>query len=69
MVGSREAASRTMRPDCGLILRDAAKTPLLRMRVGRHTFTKGTSILGRRSSHSGTGSFFSRMNCGLNSFD
>ena len=27
------APSRTMRPDCGLILRDAAKRPLLRMRV------------------------------------
>jgi hypothetical protein len=26
-------AGRTMRPDCGLILRDAAKRPLLRMRV------------------------------------
>jgi hypothetical protein len=28
----REAPSRTMRPGCGLILREAAKRPLLRMR-------------------------------------
>jgi hypothetical protein len=33
MVRRRAAPSRTMRPDCGLILRDAAKKPLLRMRV------------------------------------
>jgi hypothetical protein len=32
MVRRREAPSRTMRPDCGLILRDAAERPLLRMR-------------------------------------
>jgi hypothetical protein len=31
--------------------------------------TNGTSILVRFSSHSGTGSFFERMNSGLKSFD
>ena len=35
----------------------------------RQTFSNGTSILLCRSSHAGTGRFFERMNCGLNSFD
>jgi hypothetical protein len=34
MVRSAEGASRTMRPERGLILRDAASR-LLRMRIGR----------------------------------
>ena len=34
-----------------------------------HTFSNGTSILLRFSSHSGTGRFFERMKSGLNSFD
>jgi hypothetical protein len=34
-----------------------------------HTFSNGTSILLRFSSHAGTGRFFERMNSGLNSFD
>ena len=37
--------------------------------VSAHTFSNGTSILLRFSSHSGTGRFFERMNSGLNSFD
>jgi len=31
--GAIKAPSRTMRPVCGLILRDAAKRPFLRMRI------------------------------------
>jgi hypothetical protein len=34
-----------------------------------HTFSNGTSIWLRFSSHAGTGRFFERMNSGLNSFD
>ena len=37
--------------------------------VAAHTFSNGTSILLRFSSHSGTGRFFERMKSGLNSFD
>jgi hypothetical protein len=66
MVRSREAASRTMRSDLGLILRDARNSALLRM---RDFYSNGTSIAVFFSSHSGTGRFFDRMNSGLNSFD
>jgi hypothetical protein len=43
--------------------------PTLQTTDRRHTFSNGTSIFGRRSSHSGTGKFFERMNAGLYSFD
>jgi hypothetical protein len=33
------------------------------------TYSNGSSIVLRFSSHSGTGKFFERMNAGLNSFD
>ncbi len=66
MVRSREAASRTMRPSLGLILRDARKSALLRM---RDFYSNGTSISVFLSSHCGTGRFFDRMNSGLKSFD
>jgi hypothetical protein len=35
----------------------------------RSLHSNGTSILVRRSSHAGTGSFFERMKSGLNNFD
>ena len=34
-----------------------------------HTFSNGTLIALRRSSHSGAGRFLERMKSGLNSFD
>src|ERR1700716_2469218 len=45
-------------------LRALKKPPFL-----DHTFSNGTSILLRCSSHSGTGRFLERMKSGLNSFD
>ena len=42
---------------------------LIRATMRDHTFSNGTSILLRFSSHSGTGRFFERMKSGLNSFD
>src|ERR1700682_2648036 len=60
---------------CAAILRDArlGRAPqdeVSTMRLcDNHTFSNGTSILLRLSSHSGTGRFFARMKSGLNSFD
>ena len=42
---------------------------LIRLTNPAHTFSNGTSISVRFSSHAGTGRFFERMNSGLNSFD
>ena len=50
-------------------VRGPGRSPEILTPGGRHTFSKGTSILLFFSSHSGTGRFFERMNSGLNSFD
>ena len=62
----REARTRNPR-DCESS--DAAHRPRTDECSPPYTFSNGTSILLRFSSHAGTGRFFERMNSGLNSFD
>jgi len=67
------AASRRMNGTSRATWFETREDALLTMRVDRvapaHTFSNGTSISVRFSSHAGTGRFFERMNAGLNSFD
>jgi hypothetical protein len=64
------AASKAKQPMSGHDGKmDCFVASLLAMTIQSHTFSKGTSIWVRFSSHCGTGSFFERMKSGLNSFD
>jgi general L-amino acid transport system ATP-binding protein len=76
---AREVANRVVFMDAGQIIEQNtpqeffanpqhARTKLFLSQI-LHTFSNGTSILLRFSSHAGTGRFFERMNSGLNSFD